>query len=172
MTSQGPSAGMTTQEVVHAQVASIPGSPSSTVPPINGTWQKPNCCFCLNPWCSRINLCISPSCTSKHSLIDILQTFLAPFLSNSVRRHFNESEPGQFRAETRISIHSQGTFSPDLSQEAKLFRSPNGIVSKFSRGQAAKFMRGADLPAFTDLLISSLLAFFFFSLFFFPLPSP
>lgn len=143
----------------------IPSSPNSPVPPVSATWQGPNWCFCLNPWRSRINLCVSPSPTSKHSLIDILQTFLAPFLSNSVRRHFNESELGQFRAETRISIHSQGAFSPDLSQEAKLFRSPNGIVSKFSRGQAAKFMRGADLPAFTDLLISSSLSFFFFSFF-------
>lgn len=92
--------------------------------------KDPTCSFCLNTRHSGINLCVSPS-SLQCSLINIPQTSLALLLSNSVRRHFNESEPGQFRTEAGISIHSQGAFSRDLSQEAKLFRSPSGIVSKF-----------------------------------------
>lgn len=77
---------------------------------------------------------------------------------NSVRRHFNGSEPGQFRAETLISIHSLGTFSPDLSQEAKPL-DPCGIVSKFL---------GARLPSSCERLTpffsqTHLLAAFFLS---------
>lgn len=140
---------MTLQEAVGARQL-----PALTAPPGAGLLQSgppgrdPTCSFCLNPPHSGINLRgVSPSSTSKHSLIDMLQTFLALFFSNSVRRHFNESELGQFRAETRISIHSRGTFSQDLSQEAKLFRSPSGIVSKFL---------GARLPSSREVLISLL----------------
>lgn len=85
----------------------------------------------------------------------------ALFSFNPVRRHFNESELGQFRAQTLISIHSLGTFSQDVSQEAKLLDPPWHCL-QVPRGQAAKFMREADPLPFTDPLISSLLAFFCF----------
>lgn len=139
----------TLQEAAHARQLPAPTAPQGAgLLPSGPPGRDPTCSFCLNPRHSGINLrCVSPSSTSKHSLIDMLQTFLALSFSNSVRRHFNESELGQFRAETRISIHSRGTFSQDLSQEAKLFRSPSGIVSKFL---------GARLPSSREVLISLL----------------
>lgn len=129
--------------------------------------RDPTCCFCLNPCHSGANLWISPSSISQHSLIDILQTFLALFFSNSVRRHFNESELGPFSAEAGISIHSR-VGSHKIWVRRLSCSDPPWHCLQVSRGRAAKFRRGADLPAFTDLLISSFLSFFFFSFFFFP----
>lgn len=110
----------------------------------------------------RNKIWVSPSRTSKHGLIGIQQTFPGPvFPFNSVRRYFNESELGQFRAETLISIHSLGTFSPDLSREAKL-SDPLWHCLQVPRGQAAKFMREADpFLSQTHLLAAYFLSFAF-----------
>lgn len=163
---KAPSSRVTPQEAVRAQGAPLPGSsPGSRVPSCQCHLAETQCsAFVLIRVIQEQTSEFSPSSPSHHSLIDIPQTFLALLFSNSVRRHFNESELGPFSTEAGISIHSR-VGSHKIWVRRLSCSDPPWHCLRVSRAWAAKFSRGADLPAFTDLLISSLLSFFLFSFF-------
>lgn len=108
MTSQGPQLQSDIRKwSMPRELPSLAAPQAAGSPPGSATWQRPSALLVLIHVIQEQTSEFPPSSPSQHSLIGILQTFLALFSSNSVRRHFNESELGPFSTEAGISIHSR-----------------------------------------------------------------